>query len=175
MISASAQVDRIDMTRKTILVLAYSVSPIRGSEYSVGWNYIREMSKDHNLIVLYGLAGDHMGDLDEVALSSTCQSLPGVEWISVRPNWIANLLNTPNKNDFLVYSFYFAYRIWHSQAYRVALSIIKTGNVDLIHQVCPIGYREPGYLWKIPKPFIWGPIGGMDNRSVKFAFEKSLV
>jgi glycosyltransferase involved in cell wall biosynthesis len=27
-----------------------------------------------------------------------------------------------------------------------------------------IGFREPGYLWKIKgAPFIWGPIGGMEN------------
>ena len=25
-----------------------------------------------------------------------------------------------------------------------------------------IGFREPGYLWKIEeKPFVWGPIGGL--------------
>jgi glycosyltransferase involved in cell wall biosynthesis len=23
-----------------------------------------------------------------------------------------------------------------------------------------IGYREPGFLWKLPLPFIWGPVGG---------------
>jgi glycosyltransferase involved in cell wall biosynthesis len=31
---------------------------------------------------------------------------------------------------------------------------------DLVHQLNMIGYREPGYLWKLPLPFIWGPIGG---------------
>ena len=26
-----------------------------------------------------------------------------------------------------------------------------------------IGFREPGYLWKIPNiPFVWGPVGGME-------------
>lgn len=25
-----------------------------------------------------------------------------------------------------------------------------------------VGFREPGYLWKLPIPFIWGPIGGLD-------------
>ena len=23
-----------------------------------------------------------------------------------------------------------------------------------------IGYREPGYMWKLPLPMVWGPIGG---------------
>lgn len=165
----------IAMTRKTILVLAYSVSPVRGSEYSVGWNYIREMSQDHNLVVLYGLAGDHMGDVDEVDQSPICQSLPNVEWIAVRPNWIANLLNTPNRKGFFVYSFYVAYKFWHRQVYQVAKDLLQGRSIDLIHYLCPIGYREPGYLWKIDKPYIWGPVGGIENRSIKLAREKGAV
>lgn len=175
LMSAAVEAHGFDMTRKTILVLAYSVSPVRGSEYSVGWNYIREMSQDHNLIVLYGLAGDHMGDLDEVGRSPVCQSLPNVEWIAVRPNWIANLLNTPNRKGFFVYSFYFAYRFWHKQAYQSALNLMQSRSIDVIHQLCPIGYREPGFLWKFDKPYIWGPVGGIDSRSVKLGWEKSVL
>jgi glycosyltransferase involved in cell wall biosynthesis len=163
------------MTRKTILILAYSVSPARGSEYSVGWNYIREMSQDHNLVVMYGLAGDHMGDVDEVDLSPICQSLPNVEWVAVRPNWIANLLNSPNRKGFFVYSFYVAYKFWHRQVFQIAKDLVQSRSIDLIHYLCPIGYREPGYLWKIEKPYIWGPVGGIENRSVKLAFEKGTV
>ena len=25
-----------------------------------------------------------------------------------------------------------------------------------------VGFREPGYLWKLDKPLVWGPIGGME-------------
>ena len=31
-----------------------------------------------------------------------------------------------------------------------------------------VGYREPGYLWKIEKPFVWGPIGGLENSPWRF-------
>jgi glycosyltransferase involved in cell wall biosynthesis len=34
-------------------------------------------------------------------------------------------------------------------------------DFDLIHQITATGFREPGYLWKIRKPFVWGPIGGL--------------
>lgn len=33
--------------------MTYAVSPYRGSEYSVAWNYITFMSKYHDLTVLY--------------------------------------------------------------------------------------------------------------------------
>jgi glycosyltransferase involved in cell wall biosynthesis len=30
------------------------------------------------------------------------------------------------------------------------------------------GFREPGYLWKLPVPFVWGPIGGAANLPSSF-------
>lgn len=161
--------------RFNIVVLAYAVSPIRGSEYSVAWNYIREMSKDHNLIVLYGCAGEHLGDFDEVAKSAACQNLPHVQWVPVAPNRFTHWLNSLNRNGVLIYTFYVAYRLWQQQAYLRAQQLVQNHSIDLIHYVGPIGYREPGYLWKIDKPFIWGPIGGVDNRSARLAFEKGVV
>jgi len=98
------------MKRKTILVLAYSISPVRGSEYSVGWNYVKEMSLTNDLIVLYGLAGDHMGDVSEVEDSVLCQNMPNVQFIAVRPSLITNFLNRLNRKGILVYTFYFAYK-----------------------------------------------------------------
>lgn len=162
------------MKRKSILVLAYSISPTRGSEYSVGWNYVEEMSVNNDLVVLYGLAGDHMGDVDEVENSRICQDMPNVKFIPVRPNFMANLLNTLNRKGVFVYTFYFAYKLWHKQAYRAARGIIEHQPIDLIHYLCPIGYREPGYLWKLDKPYIWGPIGGVMNRPAGIMLDKSL-
>ena len=54
------------MSSKKLLILAYAISPTRGSEYSVAWNYISEMSKDNELVVLYGASGLHMGDVEEM-------------------------------------------------------------------------------------------------------------
>jgi glycosyltransferase involved in cell wall biosynthesis len=31
-----------------------------------------------------------------------------------------------------------------------------------------VGFREPGYLWKLDIPFIWGPIGGMGYFPFRF-------
>ena len=41
-----------------ILVLAAFISPTKGSEYSVAWNYVKHMSKYNNLTVVYGASGD---------------------------------------------------------------------------------------------------------------------
>lgn len=39
----------------------------------------------------------------------------------------------------------------------LAQDIIKKNHIDIIHQLNMIGFREPGFLWKLNKPFIWGP------------------
>lgn len=46
----------------------------------------------------------------------------------------------------------------------MAKKLIQNEHFDLIHFLNPIGYREPGYLWKYELPYIWGPIGGIPNR-----------
>lgn len=158
-------------TRKTILLLAYSISPIRGSEYSVGWNYVREMSKRHRLIVLYGLAGAHLGDIDEMKDAANQYELHNVTFVPVTPSSLAMALNLPNRLGLAPYSFYLAYQVWHWQAYRKAREIVRDTHIDLIHYLCPTGFREPGYLWKLNKPYIWGPITGVTPRPVHIILE----
>ena len=53
-------------------------------------------------------------------------------------------------------------------------NIIENENFDLIHNLNPIGYREPGYLWKLNLPYIWGPIGGIPNRPSQLFTDLSL-
>lgn len=45
--------------------------------------------------------------------------------------------------------------------------IIEDKEIDIIHCLGPIGYREPGFLWKLDKPYIWGPISGFNNLPLK--------
>lgn len=58
--------------------------------------------------------------------------------------------------------FYKHYRDWQWKTYLMAKEIIQQHSIDIVHQLNMIGFREPGYLWKIEnKPFVWGPIGGL--------------
>jgi glycosyltransferase involved in cell wall biosynthesis len=144
-----------------ILVLAYNVSPIRGSEYSVGWNYITEMAKSHELYVLYGLAGDHMGDFEEVDVERVERDYPTVKLFPVAPSHLCNALNYLNRTNIAPYSFYLAYREWHKLALRKAKTLDDMHDFDIVHYLSPIGFREPGYLWQLDKPYLWGPVGGV--------------
>lgn len=149
--------------RPHILVLAYMISPYKGSEFSVAWNYVTEMSKDNDLTVLYGISGKHMGDCDEMEEYAQRHPINGVKLVAVRPNRLANTLNWLNRHDIFVYTFYYAYQVWQHLAFQEAKRIMKTTSFDLIHYVGMIGYREPGYLWKLGLPYVWGPVSGANN------------
>lgn len=149
---------------KKILVSAYAISPTRGSEYSVAWNYINEMSKENSLVILYGVSGNHMGDVNEMETWLKSNSIPNVRFIPILPNAFTAKLNLLNEKGIFPYAFYFAFRFWQLQLYDVAKQLIDNEHFDLVHYLNPIGYREPGYLWKIDIPYIWGPVGGVPNR-----------
>ena len=42
----------------------------------------------------------------------------------------------------------------------------------MLHQLNMIGFREPGYLWKLSKetdiPFVWGPVDAKDKFPVAY-------
>lgn len=146
-----------------ILVLAYMLSPYKGSEFSVAWNYVTQMSRDNHLTVLYGISGKHMGNCDEMERYAEEHPMPNVDFVAVHPNWWANLLNWPNRHDIFVYTFYYAYRVWQKLAYQKSRELMAHKQFDLVHYVGMIGYREPGYLWRLGLPYIWGPVSGVNN------------
>lgn len=148
---------------KNILLLAYPVSPYRGSEYAVAWNHILNISQTNKITVLYGTAGDHIGDFKEMENYLSNAQLNNVTFIPIKPSWRTSILNYLNVKNIFNYSFYWAYASWQAQVFHEVEKLVKRNKFDLIHFLCPIGYREPGYLWKLDIPYIWGPICGVNN------------
>lgn len=99
---------------KTVLILAYQLSPSRGSEYSVGWNFVAEISKCHRVIVLYGASGDHMDETSEVEEYAAKNVTPNIEFVAVRAGVVANAINRLNKAGLHPF-FYFAFQIWQKR------------------------------------------------------------
>jgi glycosyltransferase involved in cell wall biosynthesis len=59
--------------------------------------------------------------------------------------------------------YYIGYKAWQRAAYAVAAEMHRAQRFDLIHQLNMTGYREPGFLWKLDLPFVWGPVAGALN------------
>lgn len=151
-----------DNSAKDILVLSYVLSPYRGSEASVAWNYVKEMSRDHHLTVLYGCGGEHLGDNFDMERWLADNAMPGVEFVFVKPPWLSRLLNWPNRRGFFSMSFHAAYHLWQREVYAVARRLCAARHFDLIHYLGSSGYSEQGYLWKIGLPYMRGPMGGFN-------------
>jgi glycosyltransferase involved in cell wall biosynthesis len=143
-----------------ILVSAYACAPNKGSEPGMGWNFVMGLSNFHELHVI---------------VEKRKWEQPILEYLKVYPELKANLRfyfidKTRNKRLRKIWppSYYWFYNVWQKKAYKLALELDKKENFDLIHQLNMVGYREPGYLWKIEKPFVWGPIGGLENSPWRF-------
>lgn len=157
-----------------VLLLAYEISPYKGSECAVAWNHVKYISTKHQVTVIYGSSGKHMGDDDDMMDYFKKSNLENVDFRHVCPEKWANVFNYPNRNGFLKYSFYLAYRFWHKTAYNYCLNNLDMDSFDVIHYLNPIGYREPGYLWKFDKPYVWGPVGGANSIDKRLLVRSSL-
>lgn len=149
-------------TRPRLLMIAYACSPVRGSEHGVGWGRATQAGKTMDTWVICG--EESRPDIDHHLV--THGPVPGVEFVFVGPSRVEQAIERfahgPFRHNYL------AYGLWHRRAYRVAAKLHQALHFDLTHQANTCGYREPGYLWKLDAPFVWGPVGGTQNYPWRF-------
>lgn len=146
--------------KKNLLISAYAISPCKGSEFGAAWNTVTHLATRYNVFVLYGISDDYLGDTQTMRAYINANPDMGVKFIEVQAGKLAKAITTLDKAG-LGWFFYFAYNIWQKRALQAARKLMQTVDIDVVHQLGPIGFREPGYLWKLNKPMVWGPIGGM--------------
>lgn len=138
-----------------VLVNAYAVSPTWGSEPGVGWNWVVHLAQYCRVFVI--TEGEWREEI-EAAL----EQLPQRANLRFYFNPVSPKVRRMcwNQGD---WRFYWHYRKWQKRTLAIARQIIAEQRIDVIHQLNMIGFREPGYLWKISNiPFVWGPVGGME-------------
>ncbi|HEY2826130.1 MAG TPA: glycosyltransferase [Pirellulales bacterium] len=145
--------------RPRLLILAHSCNPEFGSEPGLGWNWVVQAAKRFPTWVI----------CDEQ------YNRAAIERFIARNGPIANLkfeyVAGSRSETFLCRvpgAFYAAYNLWHRRAFRIAKELHGHLHFDLVHQLNLMGFREPGYLWKLDSPFMWGPVGGAQNYPWQF-------
>jgi glycosyltransferase involved in cell wall biosynthesis len=138
--------------RLKVLVSCYACDPTMGSEPGMGGNWVLQLAQHHDLWVLteenrFAPALADYLERHRPELKSAIQII-GIP----RHRYGEKLWG--------LFFYYWTYRSWQKAAYQMAQHLLRQVNFDLSHQLNMIGYREPGYLWKLPIPFLWGPIGG---------------
>jgi len=145
--------------RLKVLVAAYACSPCRGSEAGVGWGWVNAISRRHDLWVLTGDCNRadieaHRDAHPEDCANVAFRYVPRTRWLTLEKLWEPSYLWT--------------YRRWQRDAFRLAERLHEQVGFDLTHQLTYVGFRIPGHLWKLDVPFVWGPIGGLENTPWRF-------
>ncbi len=145
--------------RLKVLVSAYACNPYLGSEKGVGWGWVNAIGEHHDLWVLTG--DIHKNDIEgEIATDRERYRnirfyyIPRKRWLKLEKLWPPAYLWT--------------YRLWQRAAYRLGAVLHAEVGFDLVHLVTYVGFRVPGYLWKLDIPFVWGPIGGLETTPWRF-------
>ena len=147
-------------------MLAYACSPYRGSEPGVGWQRAVEMAKHFDVCVITEEL-EFRGDIERFLRENVpvrhlhFRFVPRI--IAADRTWRALSRFRP--------LYYFFYNLWHKRAYRLARQLWREVQFDLVHQSTMCGFREPGRLWMLDAPFIWGPVGGTQNYPWRFLLE----
>ncbi len=147
--------------------MAYACSPTRGSESAVGWNRAVQAAKHFDTWVI---CEEHEFKPDIVRYLLDNGDVPGLNFTYVpMPRWQWAMGQAHGA------LWYTMLNRWHRRAYAVARLLHEEFGFDLMHQLTFCGYREPGYLWKMDAPFIWGPVGGTQNYPWRFIKQAGLV
>lgn len=151
--------------RAKLLLLAYACSPSHGSDEAVGWTWALQAARYADTWVI--CEKNAYQDLVEGYFRE--QGRPeGLNFAFVeKPRWLRALGRVPG-------FYYPTYNWWHRRAFAAARRLHENHRFDAAHQLNYCGYREPGYLWKLGVPFLWGPIGGTQNVPWRFLTTLSL-
>lgn len=150
-----------------ILVSSYACNPYTGSEPGVGWGFVKALATAHELFVITDQ--QHKDDIESY-LRNTNQSDGITEvkfaYIQRKRNHLLEWVWPP--------SYYWTYRRWQRDAFLLAEEMHETMGFDIAHHLTMTGFREPGYLWRLPIPFVWGPVAGMGFFPWRFLFKVGL-
>ena len=140
-----------------ILINAYACSPGMGSEPGMAWNWVSNLAKFCELHII--TEGEFREKIETVV--PTLEQGGNMHFYY---NPVSEEIRKMcwNQGDWRFYKYY---REWQWKTYLMAKDICSKEQIDILHQLNMIGFREPGYLWKLSRenelPFVWGPVGGL--------------
>ena len=153
-----------------ILINAYACSPGMGSEPGMAWNWVSNLAKFCELYII--TEGEFREKIEEVV-----PTLEQGKNMHFYYNPVSEEIRKMcwNQGDWRFYKYY---KEWQWKTYLMAKDICKDEKIDVLHQLNMIGFREPGYLWKLSQengvPFVWGPIGGLKQFPTAYLKEAGL-
>jgi glycosyltransferase involved in cell wall biosynthesis len=146
-----------------VLLSVYACQPGKGSEAGVGWNWVRQMARFHEVWAITRTS-NAAAILEAVA----ADPMPNVHWIFFDlPRW-ARFWKRGERG---LRPYYY---MWQIGAYRLARRLHAQVHFDLVHHITFVNYWLPSFMALLPVPFIWGPVGGGESAPMSFWYAFSL-
>ena len=153
--------------RLRVLVSAFGLSPIRGSEAAIAWQHVSRLAAYHDVVALC-TPGVH-GEIREECAKYFEKNgpVPGLTIEFVEPPPLSRFLER-NSSSILRAIFAIGNASWQRAAFTRAKELHAQQPIDAAHHMTITGFREPGYLWKLGVPFFWGPVAGASDVPWKY-------
>ncbi len=130
-----------------VLVSAFSCGPGRGSEPGIGWNWVEQISREHEVWLLTS---------DEFEADIRRQLTPGIH-----ASFIGSFRRWNRLRNFAVPGLDWLYYYWWQwKACRIATRLHTAVTFDIAHHVTFGSWRAPSFISLLPVPFVFGPVGG---------------
>lgn len=146
-----------------ILISAIACAPGAGSEGAVGWEAVKLIARDRRVVVF-----THERNREAWKRAALEGVVPcGIEaaFLGGRGGWHPNRLIARAQS-------WISYMRFGREALSAAVRIVADKeDVLLAHQLTYATWRVPSALWRLPVPFVWGPVGGAGR--VPDAFRRS--
>lgn len=141
-----------------LLLVAFACHPDNSMEERNGWNRALQAAEDFDVTVVCSPDTN----IDELTERIPLHLSGRLKFLALSAGAFGD---SCLRRELL---FYIGYRIWHARVLRFAKKVHAETPFSVTHMVSVCGYREPGYLWMLDCPFVWGPIGGTSSFPLKF-------
>ena len=140
-----------------VLLSAYACAPGLGSEAEVGWNWVQQWARQHDVWVI--TRANNRGRIEEGLRHNPAPRARFVYLDLPKPlRFWKNCLG----------GIHIYYYFWQLFAYRKARRLHQRVGFNLVHHVTFCTYWLPSFMALLRTPFIWGPVGGGESTPKSF-------
>ncbi|MFD2937188.1 glycosyltransferase family 4 protein [Spirosoma flavum] len=136
---------------KKVLLSAYACLPNHGSEEGTGWTYATTLSMNE-LEVHCLTKKDGKASINQILANGFFPNLV-VHYVTL-PDWVDKFCNSN------LIGMYFHYLYWQWSAMKLACKLDQMHGFDFVHHVTYGSIQLGSFMYKLRKPFIFGPVGG---------------
>lgn len=140
---------KLNLKDNRVLVSAYGCEPGKGSEQGVGWNWILQLARLTEVVVI--TRSNNRAAIEAAIPEELIERVHFVYY-----DLPERLRRFKRKER----GFYLYYILWQWGAYRFMCHEIERQPIDYAMHLTFGSVWLPTFMHRLPVPFIWGPVGG---------------